>query len=216
MMSRDYIYVNVYCCDRTGQIGESGALGREGWERASWLFWCSKVVAPACVRSARLRPISMKVFLIMRLRDASLSIRVLATLCRPIESLTTKGKFRLDNFVSRWSSCPNEMSMLDHFNLLFGSLRWARLISLSSFFPYVFKTMDTLPPNISLISSIWSSLSGSAHQCSHHGSCAAGFSRIFLRSRIFLHYSRSCPEMRCVTPYISNQQGYGNHIFKKS
>jgi hypothetical protein len=33
----------------------------------------------------------MNVFLMMRLSEASLSIRVLTTLCRPIENLTTKG-----------------------------------------------------------------------------------------------------------------------------
>jgi hypothetical protein len=31
MMSRGYVYVHVYCCDRAGQLGESGSLGREGW-----------------------------------------------------------------------------------------------------------------------------------------------------------------------------------------
>jgi hypothetical protein len=75
------------------------------------------------VRSARLRPISMKLFLVMRLREAPLSTRVLATLYRPIGSLTTKGKFRLDNVVSGWSSGLNEMSVPDHFILLSGSMR---------------------------------------------------------------------------------------------
>jgi hypothetical protein len=45
------------------------------------------------VRFDRLRPISMKVFLMMRFTDASLSIRVLVTLCHPIGSLTMKDKF---------------------------------------------------------------------------------------------------------------------------
>jgi hypothetical protein len=31
MMSIGYIYVHVCCCDRVGQIEESGSLGREGW-----------------------------------------------------------------------------------------------------------------------------------------------------------------------------------------
>jgi hypothetical protein len=31
MMSRCYAYVYVYYCDRARQIGESGALRREGW-----------------------------------------------------------------------------------------------------------------------------------------------------------------------------------------
>jgi hypothetical protein len=31
LMSRGYVYVLVCCCDRVGQIGECGALGREGW-----------------------------------------------------------------------------------------------------------------------------------------------------------------------------------------
>jgi hypothetical protein len=30
-MSRGYVYVLVCWCDRAGQIGESGSLGREGW-----------------------------------------------------------------------------------------------------------------------------------------------------------------------------------------
>jgi hypothetical protein len=30
-MSRGYVYVHVCCCDRVGQIGESGSLRREGW-----------------------------------------------------------------------------------------------------------------------------------------------------------------------------------------
>jgi hypothetical protein len=31
MMSRGYVYVHVYCCDRVGQIRESGSLRREEW-----------------------------------------------------------------------------------------------------------------------------------------------------------------------------------------
>jgi hypothetical protein len=31
MMSRGYVYVHVCCCDREGQIGESGSHRREGW-----------------------------------------------------------------------------------------------------------------------------------------------------------------------------------------
>jgi hypothetical protein len=41
----------------------------------------------------------MKVFLIMRFREAPLSINVLATLCHPIGIFTTKGKFLSDSFV---------------------------------------------------------------------------------------------------------------------
>jgi hypothetical protein len=74
------------------------------------------------VRSAKLRPISMNIFFMMRLSEVPLSIRVLATLCRPIGSLITKGKFQLDISVSGWSLCLNEMSILDHFILLSGSI----------------------------------------------------------------------------------------------
>jgi hypothetical protein len=49
------------------------------------------------VRSDKLRPISMKIFLIMRFNEALLSINVLATLCRPIGILTTSGKFLPDS-----------------------------------------------------------------------------------------------------------------------
>jgi hypothetical protein len=31
MMSRCYVYIRVCCCDRAGQIGESGSLEREWW-----------------------------------------------------------------------------------------------------------------------------------------------------------------------------------------
>jgi hypothetical protein len=65
----------------------------------------------------------MNVFLIMRLREASLSTIVLATLCYLMGCLTTKGKSRLDISVSRWSSGLNEMSVSDHFILLSGSMR---------------------------------------------------------------------------------------------
>jgi hypothetical protein len=52
------------------------------------------------VKSAKLKSISMKVFLIMRFNEALLSINVLATLYRPIGILTTNDKFLSDNFVS--------------------------------------------------------------------------------------------------------------------
>jgi hypothetical protein len=51
------------------------------------------------VRSYKLMPISMKVFLIMRFNEAPLSINILATLCRPIEILTTSGRFLSDSSV---------------------------------------------------------------------------------------------------------------------
>jgi hypothetical protein len=51
----------------------------------------------------------MKVFLIIKFSEAPLSIKVLATLCRSIRILTTKGKFLSDNSVSGWSSGPNKM-----------------------------------------------------------------------------------------------------------
>jgi hypothetical protein len=56
----------------------------------------------------------MKVFHMIRFNDAPSSISVLATLCRPIGSLTTKGKYRSDSSVSQWSCGPNEMSTSDH------------------------------------------------------------------------------------------------------
>jgi hypothetical protein len=74
------------------------------------------------VNCAKLRPISMKVFLIMRFREAPLSINVLATLCHPIGIFTMKGKFLSDSFVSGWSSGPNEILTLDHFIILLGSM----------------------------------------------------------------------------------------------
>jgi hypothetical protein len=64
------------------------SMGVDDYPRiTTWNMSCTGV------RSSRLRPISMKVFLIMRLREALLSTRVLATLCHPIGSLTMKGKF---------------------------------------------------------------------------------------------------------------------------
>jgi hypothetical protein len=42
------------------------------------------------VRSDKLRPISMKIFLIMRFNEAPLSINVLATLCRLIGTFWSK------------------------------------------------------------------------------------------------------------------------------
>jgi hypothetical protein len=64
----------------------------------------------------------MNVFLVMGLSEVPLFTRVLSTLCRPIWSLTTKGKSQLDSSVSRWSSGPNEMSVSDHFILLSSSI----------------------------------------------------------------------------------------------
>jgi hypothetical protein len=51
------------------------------------------------VRSDNLRPISLKVFLIMRFNEAPLSINVLATLCYPIGILTMSGRFLSDSSV---------------------------------------------------------------------------------------------------------------------
>jgi hypothetical protein len=65
----------------------------------------------------------MNVVLMMRLREALLSIRVLNTLCHLIGSLTAKGKFRLDSSIIGWSSGPNEMSISDHFILLSSLMR---------------------------------------------------------------------------------------------
>jgi hypothetical protein len=104
----------------------------------------------------------MKVLLMIRFNQASLSVSVLTTLCRPIGKLTMNGKFLSDNSVSGWSSAPNYISMLDHFIILPGSMRWAKLISHLSLFPYVFEAMDMLPTKIMLISPICSSPSGSA------------------------------------------------------
>jgi hypothetical protein len=65
----------------------------------------------------------MKVFLIIKFSEAPMSIKVLATLWRPIGILTTNGRFLSDSSVSRWSSGPNEMSASDHIILLPGSIR---------------------------------------------------------------------------------------------
>jgi hypothetical protein len=51
--------------------------------------------------SDKLRPISMKVLLIMRFNEAPLSINVLATLCRPFGILMTSDRFLSDS----WSEC---------------------------------------------------------------------------------------------------------------
>jgi hypothetical protein len=83
----------------------------------TWKVSCTRV------SSTELRTISLNVFLMMRLSEAPLLIRVLATLCRLIRSLTTKGKFQRDNSVVGWSSGPNEMSVSDYFILLSGSMR---------------------------------------------------------------------------------------------
>jgi hypothetical protein len=74
------------------------------------------------VNSAKMRPISMKVFLIMRFIEALLSINVLDTLCCLIRIFTMKGKFLLDSSVSKWSSGPNVILTSDHFIILLGSM----------------------------------------------------------------------------------------------
>jgi hypothetical protein len=109
------------------------------------------------VNSARLRPMLMKVFLIIKFNESPLSINVLATFWRPIEIMTTKGRFFYYSSVSGWSSGLNEVPALDHLILLPGSIRWARLISRWSFFPYAMEVMDLLPPKVTLISPIFSS-----------------------------------------------------------
>jgi hypothetical protein len=53
------------------------------------------------VNYGKLRPISMKVFLITRFTKAPLSINALTTLCRLIGIFTAKGKFLSDSSVSR-------------------------------------------------------------------------------------------------------------------
>jgi hypothetical protein len=58
------------------------------------------------------------VFPIMRLREAPLSINVLATLCHSIGVFTMKGKFLMDSSVSGWSSRPNEILTSDYFIIL--------------------------------------------------------------------------------------------------
>jgi hypothetical protein len=81
------------------------------------------------VNSAKLRPISMKVFLIIKFNEAALLIKVLATLWHPIRILTMKDMFLSDSSVSGWYSNPNEMPASDHLILVPGSICWARLIS---------------------------------------------------------------------------------------
>jgi hypothetical protein len=63
----------------------------------------------------------MKVFLIIRFSEALLSIKVLATLCHPIDILTTKGMLLSNNSVYGWSSSLNEMPKSDHFILFPGT-----------------------------------------------------------------------------------------------
>jgi hypothetical protein len=106
----------------------------------------------------------MKIFLIIKLSKAPLSIIVLATLWCPIRILMTKGRFLSDRFASGWSSGLNERSILDHLILLLGSIHWARLISCWSFFPCVLEARDMLPLKITLISPIYSSLSESSRR----------------------------------------------------
>jgi hypothetical protein len=114
------------------------------------------------VKSVKLRPISIKVFLIMRFNEAPLSINILATLCHLIGILMMNGKFLSDSSVSGWSSGPNEMSTPDHLILLPGLIHWARLISRWSFFPCVLEAIGMLPLKITLISAISSSPLGSS------------------------------------------------------
>jgi hypothetical protein len=56
------------------------------------------------VNSAKFKPISMKVFLIIKFNEAPLSIKILVNLCHPISILTTKGRLLSDSFMSGWSS----------------------------------------------------------------------------------------------------------------
>jgi hypothetical protein len=168
------------------------------------------------VKSFRLRLISMKVFLMMRFSEAPLSIRVLATLCRPTESLTTKGMFRSDSSVSGWSFGLNEISTSNHFIFLPESMRWAKMISHSSFFSCAFEVMGMLPLKITLISPIWSSLSGSTWRCSPQwGSWATGVvgGGIFLRSGKVLHSSRLCRVVRWILHHFSASVGWWNNLF---
>jgi hypothetical protein len=123
-----------------------------------WTMSCTGVNLP------KLSPISMKVFLIIKFSEAPLSIKVLTTLCHPIGILTMKGSLLSDSSVSGWSSGLNEMSASDHLILLLGSIHWARLISCWSFFPCVLEVISMLPPNITLISPIYSSLSESVRR----------------------------------------------------
>jgi hypothetical protein len=75
------------------------------------------------VKSFRLRPISMKAFLMIRFNEAQLLISVLATLCCPIGSLISNGKFLSVSSVSRWSCGSKEMFTSDHLILLPDSMR---------------------------------------------------------------------------------------------
>jgi hypothetical protein len=70
----------------------------DGNGRLPWNYPVDRIMHG--VKSAKLRPISMKVFLIMRFNEAPLSINVLATLCRLIGILMTNDKFLSDNSVS--------------------------------------------------------------------------------------------------------------------
>jgi hypothetical protein len=74
------------------------------------------------IKSFRVRPISIKVFLMIRFNEAMLLISVFATICLLIGSLTMNGKFLSDSSMFRWSSGPNDMSMPDHFIPLPGSM----------------------------------------------------------------------------------------------
>jgi hypothetical protein len=71
-----------------------------------------------------------------------------------------------------------------------------------------------LPLKITLISSMWSSLSGLARRCSPRcGSCAAGCAGIFLRSKKVLHSSRSCLVVQWISHHISTSAGRWNNLF---
>jgi hypothetical protein len=73
--------------------------------------------------------------------------------------------------------------------------------------------MDRRPPKIMLISSIWSSLLGSARRCSPWcGSCATCGAGIFLRSKKVLHSSRSCPTVRWISHHFSALSGWWNNF----
>jgi hypothetical protein len=64
----------------------------------------------------------MKIFPIIKFSEAPLSIRVLATLWRPIGVLMMKGRFLSDSSMSEWSYSLNEMSTSDHLIILPGSM----------------------------------------------------------------------------------------------
>jgi hypothetical protein len=70
----------------------------DGNGRLPWNYTVDRIMHG--VKSAKLRLISMKVFLIMRFNEAPLSINVLATLCRLIGILMTNDKFLSDSSVS--------------------------------------------------------------------------------------------------------------------